>query len=315
MDVDRARLEALSSYEDREEGIRERFLTPELGGARTVAVLSEPLEAHPSAGWVICHSFGSEFDALGAFDAALARRLAAAGCAALRFHAQGYGDSELEADQMSLERHVLGATEAAGLIPEATGVSSVGFVGARFGGSVAAIAAGQTSAPALAAIDPAVNGRSFLRGLVWLDRTADLADEDGRSAREDPWAEAAQTGVFELEGVRLPQEVVATIGSLNLLKDLSSFRGRCLVLQLSRSAEPRPELQRLVQRLTDLGGDCTHDTVVGEDATRFGRPPWRSQGVDRKINVLADFTETILDKTVSWCVGSPDPASATSHDA
>ena len=42
MALDEMLLESLRSYEDPRSGIRERFLTPVIGGQRTVCVLSSP---------------------------------------------------------------------------------------------------------------------------------------------------------------------------------------------------------------------------------------------------------------------------------
>src|SRR5439155_5056830 len=110
-----------------------------LGGGSTIAVLSRPLApAHP-IGWVVCHSFGLEQINLDQLDVIVARTLAAAGFTCLRFHAQGYGESELR--EVTLEGHVDGALDAVNLLLREPGVGRVGVMGARFGAVVAARAA------------------------------------------------------------------------------------------------------------------------------------------------------------------------------
>lgn len=71
--MDRSFLERHRSWKDREAGIGEEFLRPEVGGARTVAVLTKPLgEAHDT-GWVVCHSFGGEQMHLSRLEVMVAR--------------------------------------------------------------------------------------------------------------------------------------------------------------------------------------------------------------------------------------------------
>src|SRR5437867_1508751 len=103
----------MRSYADRELGIQETFLQPRIGGGRTVGVLSIPLDLPLAGGWVICHSFALEQVYLQSLESALARKLAATGFAVLRFHTQGYGDSELGVEHISLRGHVDQAGEAA----------------------------------------------------------------------------------------------------------------------------------------------------------------------------------------------------------
>lgn len=314
MPIDHHRIEALNQYTDPSSGIRERFLTPELGGGGTVAVLSEPLHARPEGGWVICHSFGSDFDSLAAFEATLARRLAGVGFATLRFHAQGYGDSYLGADQIGLQGHVVGAMEADDLLRSATRVTRIGFVGALFGASVAALAADGARAAALAAIEPPVDGRSFVRSRIRRDLSAQLAD-GSRTAKDDSPDPASGKETIELDGFPVRREALAEIESMDLPRDLCAFNGRSLVLQISRSAEPRPDIQRLVDRLTELGGDCSWGVVADKDALRFGSQPWRQSELGKKTNVLGPLTERILTKTLGWIApGTVDTRSVVSRD-
>ena len=298
-------LGSLSGYEDSRLAIRERFLTPELGGARTIGLITEPRESPATSGWVVCHSFGPEYEDMAAFDAMLARRLATEGFATLRFLVQGYGDSELGTEHVTVAGHVLSAVEAAALLTEISGVSSIGFIGARFGATVAALAAHRAEAAAMALIDPVIKGRVFLRSLVRLDLTAGLSERRRvQSSVEDPWRTLERRGVLEVNGFPLGRDVVAEIEAIDLPVSLSSFMGPSLVLQVSRSEAPRPDLESLVHRLSDIGGRPEHVIAVDPNALRFGLPPWRIQGVGKKVNVLDNLTTAILAKAIPWCVES-----------
>src|SRR5437763_9980638 len=100
----------------------ERLLRPTIGGAHTVAVLSGPAAARiDPVGWVICHAFGMEEGFLQPLEVELARRLAAAGSTVLRFHAQGYGDSDRLLEAVSVAGHIDDAVQAADVLRAETG--------------------------------------------------------------------------------------------------------------------------------------------------------------------------------------------------
>ena len=154
-------LERLRYRESSHLGIREEFMRANLGGGNSVAVLSSPLGDRRALGWVICHSFGLEQGDLQSVETPLARQLSANGFPVLRYHGQGYGDSDFPAERVSLQSHLTDALDAAGTLTDKTGVSSVGLIGARFGATVASLIADRLNATALVMWDPVINGRSY----------------------------------------------------------------------------------------------------------------------------------------------------------
>lgn len=306
MAVNLAAIGSLSGYEDPNAGVRERFLTPEIGGGRTIAVVSEPLsDPHPIA-WVICHSFGLEQDNLQSFEVGMARRLAGSGFATLRYHSQGYGDSELPVEHATLETHVQGAVDAAWLLMSTRGVSSVGLIGARFGGSVALLAAERVNASAAVLLHPVVRGRPYMQALIRSGLVAGLSG-DGRTAppseHEDPIEAMRRVGYADLLGFPLRPEVFDGICELDLTRAPGSFEGRSLVMQISRSATPRREVGQLVDRLRALGGECRLEVLADENALRFGLPGFRAVSATTKVDLLAGLSEAITATVVAWCAG------------
>ena len=89
----RASLDAMSEVIDERAGLRERFITTTIGGDQTVGVLATPLGEEKTTGWVICHSYGMEQVNLQTHEVPAARALAASGFPVIRYHGQGYGDS------------------------------------------------------------------------------------------------------------------------------------------------------------------------------------------------------------------------------
>ena len=295
---------SMSSFQDARLGIRERFVALNAGGASTLGVLSEPLGEVRSPAWVLCHSFGLEQIYLQSIEVPIARKLSAAGFPVLRFHAQGYGDSELPVDQVSLTSHVRDSLDAVGAVRDATGSSQIGLMGARFGGAVAALVADRIEATAMALWDPVVTGKTYLSSLIRQSVMSDLAAEHaGRSleTKEQRERDLTRTGMVDLQGFPVTRDTYDELRALDLVADLQAFKGESLIVQISRSREIKATTSRIVDRLGELGGNSTLETVVNQRAQGFGGPRFRaSSDKTIKIDTQIDILKELADLTVSW---------------
>ena len=111
---------------------------------------------------MICHSFGLEQINLDRTEVVCARGLAEAGFPVLRYHTQGYGDSEERSAPARLAAHLDAAADAAALLNAMPGVEGVGLLGARFGALVAALVAERTDRSLLGLWHPFKTGQEFL---------------------------------------------------------------------------------------------------------------------------------------------------------
>lgn len=302
MPVDHNLLGSLREHEDPRLGIRERFLTPRIGGGGTIAVLASPLFPPSTMGWVICGSFGMDQVYLLPFEVSLARRLAASGFQVLRYHAQGYGDSQLDSQDASLSSHIQNAVEAVDVLVESAGVSAVGLIGARFGATTAALVAGRVGARGLVLLDPVTSGRRYIQTLIRRALAADLSEKDSAGMPTDPMQTLEETGVLDIEGTEFTRQVLDEISSLELAAALDAFTGRSLVLQLSRSPEVKEDVQTLSAKLVELGGGCELDVIADPDSAKFGLPRYRRAG-EHKVDVQSGLVERLISRTVSWCAG------------
>lgn len=295
-------LEQLSSFEDPKRGIRERFLKLHVGGAATIGVLSEPLENPRPMAWVLCHSFGLEQITLQSIETPIARRLSAIGFPVLRFHAQGYGDSELPVDQVSLHTHIRDTVDAVAELTDATGASQVGLMGARFGGSVAALVAERVNAAALILWHPVVSGRKYINALMRQSTLSDIASyPTGRAlARPDELEKDLEAdGTVDLQGFPVSREAFEAFRSMDLMKQLNSFRGTSLIVQISAIPKITPDLDKLAERLRELGAECAFQVVIHARARVFGMARFRIRG-HKKIDTQADLLEELADQTIDW---------------
>jgi pimeloyl-ACP methyl ester carboxylesterase len=317
MTLDVTTIDQLNSYEDRDRGIRERFLKLQVGGASTIGVLSEPLENPRAPAWVVCHSFGLEQIALKSIETPVARRLSEAGFPVLRFHSQGYGDSELPVDQVTLQTHVRDTIDAVAELTRATGTREVGLMGAKFGGAVAALAAERVNAAALALWHPVVSGDKYIRALMRQSTLSDIAAyPTGRGlARPDDLEKTLEAdGTVDLQGFPVSRVAFEAFRSMDLEKQLSSFRGSSFIVQISATPKVSSELNRLVERLRELGGECAFEVVTHARARVFGGARFRVNG-DHKIDTQGDLLQDLADQTVSWSKKLPQVKVATTPGA
>jgi uncharacterized protein len=302
MTVDPSLLRSLRSYEHPGLGIRERFLQPVVGGGRTVAVLSSPLgEALPHA-WLLCHSFGMEEWYMQSMEVAASRRLASAGFPVMRFHAQGYGDSDGPMEEVSPASHVRDAVDALRELRAIAGPSTVGLLGGRLGGSIAAIAGDRTGADALVLWDPVVDGGAYAQSLLRLSVVSELARRGrSRSEARDPLEALSTDGVLDVQGFPLPRRAFDQLSAFDLCRELSGYSGRVTVVQLSRSATPRRQLERLVQRFSDLGAAGSLDVLAHPEAPVFGQQRFRVSPDGVKRDTQAALSEALVVRTLEHC--------------
>lgn len=306
-------LESLQAFEDPKMGVRERFLTPLLGGERTVAVLSTPMRAPArSLGWVVCQSFGPEQDLLMGLEVPVIRALAAAGYPVLRYHARGYGDNAFPADRVDVTTHLDDALEAADLLCDGTEITQLGFAGAYFGAAVAALAAdrrsGSIPATAIALWEPAVRGRDYIRNLLRLGLMTELIARGRSGGAAEPADILREHGVLDVVGFPLRQEVFDEISRLDLSSDLGAYRGASLVVQLSKSSRPRSDVQRLSARLAELGGDVTFEIVKRPDAHKLRRPRFHGLGDGTKVDAQEGLVTSLVETTLAWSQNLPGGA-------
>jgi len=304
MPVDVGLLQRHARYEDLQAGISEEFLTPALGGGTTIAVLSRPLREPSPIGWVICHSLGMEQIHLGRLDVIAARALSKAGFSVLRFHGGGYGDSNATLDAIGLSSHLADATDAVRLMGKQEGIEQVGIIGARFGGTVAALVADRMDLPLMVLWEPIARGaaymRDFLRSQV-LSLIVGEGGEGGTSAVDRIRAELSSKGWSDIKGFRLSREAHEQIGAIDLMRDIKTFAGSSLLIGVSRTDRTNPALAKLAEHLRGIGGTCTLDVLQDPFAVQFGHFRYQTVNGGRgKRDVQLELNEKIAAATVAW---------------
>ncbi|MFL5579964.1 MAG: serine aminopeptidase domain-containing protein, partial [Gemmatimonadaceae bacterium] len=153
---------------------------------------------------VLCAPFGPEYTRAHRALRHLADRLARHGIATLRFDYHAVGDSAgSEADAGLFERWRASVVEAANAARRASGRTRLCLVGLRLGGTVAALAAAEAGAEAIATWNAVVKGRSYARELQAMALTAkDAPTETGDG--------------LESAGFRIHAETLAAVRAVDL---------------------------------------------------------------------------------------------------
>jgi pimeloyl-ACP methyl ester carboxylesterase len=306
--IDRELLLQHARMRDTAGGYEDTFVHPEFGSGRTVAVVSRPLADQRPIGWVICHSFAMEQLHLGRLEVAVARGLASAGFPVIRYHGQGYGDSEVGMDRIGLSSHVSDALDAVALLREDAGVREIGVVGARFGGTVAALVARRASLPYLVACEPVVSGSRFM--LEFLS-TRVMSEWAGTSVRGDEGAETsgmgslrtqlATRGWADVKGFPLRREAHDEIAAIELGPELRGYRGRTLLISISRTDRPSVNLRKLVESLPVAEVTCSVEVIQDRLAPQFGQFHFQTiDGGRAKVDVQVDLEAEIVRRFLEW---------------
>jgi pimeloyl-ACP methyl ester carboxylesterase len=296
-------LDPFRGFDDPARGFRETFLTPQLGGGRTVAVLSTPIGALREPGWIVCHSYSYEQMNIMPLEVRLARQLAATGHAVLRYHGQGYGDSELPSTVAGARSHLQDARDAVEVLRDAAEIGSVAIAGARFGGAVAAVVGAEVGASELLLWDPVIRGRAYADAIVQQSILSQLAAKDAEQ-REDPLSTLRERGWADVQGFPVTREAFDDIRALEVPDLVGAFSGRALVVQISRTEKPRPDVARLVAALTSGAGRVELATLAPAKNERpLGAPRFKGNGDGTKTDTQQQLEEGLISASMRWVSG------------
>jgi hypothetical protein len=312
MPIDLERLRRQRRYEDPVAGISEEFLERRLGPGGALAVLSEPLADAAPLGWVI--SPGPDHGNLRRLETLLAGQLAASGFPTLRIRPDLHPVNG-PVSEIDLSTRLAEAEEAVSALTEASGVRSVGLVGALSGGMVAAMVADRLGSSELALIEPVSNGKQYIRETIRRQAIAELiasadgaangnaAESEAPESAQRPLEELAAAGETWVRGLRLTSTEYDRIAAVDLARDMRAFSGRSLLIGISPSGSVPTGLDKLRARLEALGGDVTLEMLEEPLPAPFGEYPFRNAGPMR-IDTRLELDQRLARVTTDWAGGS-----------
>ena len=289
------------SFRDERLGITERFVDLQIGGARTIGVLSQPLGASRAMAWVVCHSFGNEQIDLSTSDTAIARGLAAAGHQVLRFQCRGYGDAEDLETTPGLGSQVEDTVQAVEQFREISDADRVGAIGGRFGAAVAADSSDRAGLSSLVLLSPVTNGSRYVSELLRFQAFGEVASGRAESV-ERLRAQLVERGEVNVLGWILTKEVSEDLERLNLEAALSGFEGSALVVQVSRGERRDRALAALVDRLGEQGAKAELRVVSDRSAVHFGYEHFQPLSATELVDTMGGLNEGLARAVTSWAM-------------
>ena len=239
---------------------------------RMFGVVHRPA-AEARAGLVVCPSVYSELVNIYRLEVIQSRDLAARGIAVQRFHYRGDGNSEGGIELLDLERMTGDALDARSALVAATGVPTVGFLGAGMGALVAAAAAETVPGAPLVLWHPQLRGGDFFRAEKMVDKVGD-------------------DGYLELLGFTLHRNLLQSLVGRDLVDELRTPRP-VLVVQMTGGDEPSDDIADLADAWRQRGADVTVATVGGNQKWWDSNENWQSHETRGR-------TQRTLEACTAW---------------
>lgn len=248
---------------------------------------------------VVCSPFQAEFLKNYRREVLLARRLAAAGWAVQRFHYRGTGNSDGESP--TLDTMCSDAAAATDHLQQACRPPRLAFVGARFGGLVATVAANSYPGAALALWEPVTDTRTYLRELFRVRMIRELKDGVTERATAEGLLETLHAeGTVDIIGFSVDLPFVTAAGERKLGDQLTDATRPVLLVQCSRSDRVREPHRKLSEAWENAGATMTVTTAGDEETWWFESDVFHTEE-DRPL------TQRLVSITTDWITGLEQP--------
>ena len=191
-------------------GVRRELFNFNSGKEQLYGSLYAAMDPSRDLRMVVCPGWGFDFFQMNDLMHALALGIARLGGAAVLLHPPGHGDSRGSIEDLTVDRNVAAALDAAGEAGGRIGGDTWDFGGIRIGAAVAALAADSVGGRLLPLIDPVLDLPSHFEAITRRAKRLSLGRTDAPSLFGHPLPKRAMA---ELPA-RSPKEVVAEFGGL-----------------------------------------------------------------------------------------------------
>jgi pimeloyl-ACP methyl ester carboxylesterase len=239
---------------DRRVGVRERvsFVPVGQGDDRVFMCVHEPVGAAVGS-VLLCSSILADFLANYQREVNLARHLAAAGLATVRFHYLGTGNSDGDSTQVTLTTLQDGARWAAEEVRRSYPDLDLSFVGTRWGALTAAAAAEDHPGAPVVLCEPLTDFRGYYRDAMRSRAMASIASGNGRPSGADVRELIDLDGYADIVGNVIHPALYESTADEDAVKLLVGLRPHpALVLQFGGTGT-RPAIRDLEEQLSGAG--------------------------------------------------------------
>ena len=219
---------------------------------RLFGILHKAEGTQQKLGWVFCHPFAEEKLWAHRVYVNLARALAKKSWPVLRFDYRGYGDSEGNFEDFTIDDQLADIDCAiARLMTEVPELQSVGLVGLRYGATLAAMAAeNNPQVSRLVLWDPVIDMSAYMQDVLRANLTTQMVMHGKVVTNRDQLTQNIMNGeAVNIDGYDLTQHFFQPACDINLLDREKQFAGPCQIVQIGRANQP---LKKDIQALADL---------------------------------------------------------------
>lgn len=202
-------------------------------------------------GWVLCHSFAEEKLWAHRVYVSLARCLASQGHTVLRFDYSGYGDSDGEFENSTVDDQLNDIYAAIDTLKDKVqNTDNIGLIGLRYGALLAAmIAESHKEISHLVLWDPVIDMGRYLQDALRANLTTQMVMH-GKviTNRDELTAQIEEGQAVNIDGYDMSKMFFDSANKLNLKDITGSFTGACQLVQIGRPNQPlRKDIESLAE--------------------------------------------------------------------
>lgn len=249
------------------------------------AVCHHPEGTAKKTGWVFCHPFAEEKLWAHRVFVNMARELSTYGYPVLRFDYRGYGDSDGQFEDYTVDDQV-GDIQAA--VNELTNqhpeLDAIGLIGLRYGAVLATLAAKTNDKVSYLVLwDPIVDMDRYMQDVLRANLTTQMVMHGKVVTKRDELTQQILDGqAVNIDGYDLTQKLFEPASQIKLSGE--GFKGKCQVVQIGRKNQP---LKKEIEHLADSFVQHTIDQVVEEQF-------WK------EIKNFVQRSDALSNSLISW---------------
>jgi pimeloyl-ACP methyl ester carboxylesterase len=211
-------------------------------------------QADPNLGIVFCHPVSWEKQYSYRAYSQFSRYLGNAGYTSVRFDAYGFGDSDGDLVEATIQSQIEDTLDAIEWFRKSTGCTRYILVGVRLGAAIAALVAREASnVEGLAMVSPVVNGESYWKEWLRITRLGRMTLGQTMFKTKDLIAQLEREGAIEIDGELVSQKLVGELRNIDLANQLADFNGSCFLSELTWGGSDRQHFDALVGVLNERG--------------------------------------------------------------
>lgn len=233
----------------------EKMFFFESNGSRLFGVLHVPIEERNKKpyGWIFCSAFAEERGFSQRLMVEWARVLCKEGYFVLRFDYRGYGDSDGNFEEFTVENYFDDLENAIIEFQKRASVPVGGLCGLRLGASIATIGAHRFVPNArLILWEPIISGEKYADQLLRFVMAKEMSDTGRAPRTRDQLKQCLKLGEqVIIEGHALTYDIFKSLVEINLMRTDRRLEGPIQIVQFSKTpkANPRSELSDFKKHL------------------------------------------------------------------